>query len=394
MESTGQEHEAPAPASWRRKLALAFASTLVFLGALEGALRLARFTHYPAILPPIVWNDDEDRNLRKKIGMFVEDAAQLWVPKPGVEVPYGAQHGERINSLGLRGPERAAEAPPGVLRVLALGDSSTFGMGVPYPDTWCAQLEARLGEAGVPCEVLDGGVIGFTIEQGLERYEALGRALAPDVVIAAFGAINEHLWCQTLPDRPKIDARKAPPGPRGLLLDLRYGVRLLHLAGFAIDAVRGEDREALRERLREKRRQQDAFNVNAGQPDWPGERRVGLARFAQALDELDRRVRADGARLVLVSMPRHPDREVAAPVLPLYNQAVLDAAARLSAPCFDARAAVLAALAGPPPRAWESLFLDAYHPSRDGHALLAAGLVPILKSLADAPSANSRASGR
>jgi hypothetical protein len=100
-------------------------------------LHLLRFA--PLIVSSIstVWNDDEDRNLRKKLGMFVEDPAQLWVPKPGVEVPYGSAEGERINSKGFRGPERG-ERRPGVLRVFALGDSSTFGMGVPYPDTWCA----------------------------------------------------------------------------------------------------------------------------------------------------------------------------------------------------------------------------------------------------------------
>ncbi|MBK8179062.1 MAG: SGNH/GDSL hydrolase family protein [Planctomycetes bacterium] len=383
--------DAPRPKlPWPRKLGLCAASTLAALGGLELLLRLTSFTHFPAILPPIVWNDDEDRNLRKKLGMFVEDPAQLWVPKPGVEVPYGSAEGERINSQGFRGPERG-ERRPGVLRVFALGDSSTFGMGVPYPDTWCAQLEAQLAREGVQAEVLDGGVIGFTIDQGLERWEALGRSLHPDVVVAAFGAINEHLWCQTLPDRPKIDERKRPKGLAGFLLDCRYQVRLLHLSGWVLDTARGEDREAMRERLREKRRQQDAFNVNAGQPDWPGERRVGLTRFAAALDELDRRVRAEGARLVLVSMPRHPEREAAAPVLPLYNRAVLDGAARLGAPCFDARGAVLQALTGPPERDFEELFLDAYHPNREGHGLIAAGLAPLIKSLSNE---SSRASAR
>ncbi|HUR27227.1 MAG TPA: GDSL-type esterase/lipase family protein [Planctomycetota bacterium] len=377
----------------RKKLLLALAATIALCGLTEIALRLTRFVHYPAILPPILWNDDEDRNLNRGVGMFEKDAAQLWVPKPGALVPYGAAQSEKINANGYRGPLRAREKPPGVLRVVALGDSSTFGMGVPYEDTWCAQLEARLAAEGVPAEVIDAGVIGFTIDQGLERYDALVHDLRPDVVISAFGAVNEHLWCQTLPDRPKIDARKHPPFVATKLRELRYAVRLLHLAGWVIDRASGQDREAMREALRAERKRQDAFNVTAGQPDWKGERRVGLARFAAAHDELAARARADEAGLVLVSMPRLPEREVVSPVLPLYNQAVADAAARASAGFLDARALILAALRGPPEREWSELFLDAYHPTRAGHALLAEGLVPIVKSLARA-RASSPASGR
>ncbi len=380
--------------TWRRKLALTLLASLGLAGALEGVLRLAKFTHYPAEIPPILWNSDEDRNLKRGVGMFTEDKAQLWVPRPGVEVPYGDAQHERINAAGYRGPQRAVKAAPGVLRIVALGDSSTFGMGVPYPDTWCAQLEALLESQGRRAEVIDAGVIGFTIEQGLERYDALVRGLVPDIVVAGFGAINEHLWAQTMADRPKIDLRKAPRPFHDALIALRYNVRLLHAVGWVIDSARGEDREAMREVWKQKNRERDAFNVSAGQPDWSGVRRVGLERFSRALDELDLRVRTDGARLILISMPREPECETESPVLPLYNKAVEDAALRLHAGLFDARSTVLTSLSGPPAREWADLFIDAYHPSRAGHALFAAGLVPIVNSLAAERSASSPASGR
>ncbi|MEO6709333.1 MAG: GDSL-type esterase/lipase family protein [Planctomycetota bacterium] len=378
----------------RKKLALMLLAVVLAGGALEALLRIAGFEHYPVVIPPIIWNGDEDRNLNHGLGMFVKDKAQLWVPRPGVEVPYGAEQGEKINSAGYRGPLRATQPPAGVVRILALGDSSTFGMGVPYQDTWCAQLESLLVAQGVSAEVIDAGVIGFTIDQGLERYEALGRGLSPDIVIAAFGATNEHIWANSLPDRPKIDLFKQPATLRDALMVLRRNLRILHLAGWVVDRARGEDREAIRAALKKDRMNRDEFNLGVGKPDWPGQRRVGLERFAAAHDELAARVQADGASLVLVSMPRGADREVKAPVLPLYNQAVQEAAQRLNAGFLDARAAVTAELAGPPPRPWSELFLDAYHPTRAGHALIAARLEPIVRSLASARTASSPASGR
>lgn len=383
------------PAKLRVKLGLSLASLLGLALAVELVLRLVGFSHLPAVLPLIVWNAEEDKGLRGGMGMFVEDRAQLWVPRPGAEVPYDPSNAERINAAGYRGSLRTPQPAEGVLRIVALGDSSTFGMGVPYAQTWCAKLEACLRAEGVPAEVIDLGVIGYTVEQGLERFETLGAALHPQIVIAAFGAVNEHFWAQSLSDRAKIDARKQLAQLQRFLAKLRLELRVLHGCAWIVDRLRGEDRAALREAWKQQKRERDAFNLGVGEVDWKGERRVSLTRFGQALDDLDERVRDAGARLVLISMPRYPENEVAAPVLVLYNQAVEQAAQRLGAPCFDARAAVAEAMAGPPSREWSELFVDAYHPSPAGHALFAAGLAPLIKSLAaERQRENSPASGR
>jgi lysophospholipase L1-like esterase len=92
--------------------------------------------------------------------------------------------GVTINALGMRGPEVAIAKPPGVRRVLCLGDSCTFGAGRPYPDMLQEILDAR---APGKYQVLNGGVIGYTSLHGLEWLERELSPLAPDVVTLYFG---------------------------------------------------------------------------------------------------------------------------------------------------------------------------------------------------------------
>ena len=208
-------------ATLSRKLAISLLAFLSLTALGEIVLSVVGFSHLPALLPLIVWNAEEDRGLRGGQGMFMEDRAQLWVPSPGARLPYGSDGTEEINAAGYRGPLRTERPAAGVLRIVALGDSSTFGMGVPYADTWCAQLEASMRQDGQSVEVLDLGVIGFTVEQGLERFEALATRLHPDVVIAAFGAVNDHFPALSLADRPKIDGRKSLGSLRRVLQQVR-----------------------------------------------------------------------------------------------------------------------------------------------------------------------------
>src|SRR4029079_7866623 len=67
-----------------------------------------------------------------------------------------------VNQMGLRGPEIGPK-PPGTLRVLALGDSFTFGVGARVGETYPAQLEKALRARGVRTEVLNAGVPGFGV---------------------------------------------------------------------------------------------------------------------------------------------------------------------------------------------------------------------------------------
>lgn len=77
----------------------------------------------------------------------------------------GVDHGVavRANAEGVRDDEWPA-APVEGLRVLAVGDSQTFGVSVEPDRAWPGQLQARLDEAGVRATVRAAAVPGWNFE--------------------------------------------------------------------------------------------------------------------------------------------------------------------------------------------------------------------------------------
>lgn len=95
----------------------------------------------------------------------------------------------RINQLGMRGPEFSPDAPEDVYRIVALGDSCTFGKGVAEAETWPRQLESLLGEAlsGVRRVVVANlGVNGYAGATYERIFREVGQELEPDLVIVGY----------------------------------------------------------------------------------------------------------------------------------------------------------------------------------------------------------------
>jgi len=89
-----------------------------------------------------------------------------------------------IDSLGRRGPEVSVLRTPGVARVLVLGDSFAFGMGVDEGSLFSTRLGEFLeADGGGPTEVVNMGVLGYATDQELILFEELGMRLSPDVVV-------------------------------------------------------------------------------------------------------------------------------------------------------------------------------------------------------------------
>lgn len=89
---------------------------------------------------------------------------------------------------GLPVSESSAEADSTSLpRIVAFGDSLTAGHGVSPDDSYPAQLQQRLDEAGYRYRVINAGVSGETTAGGLRRVPWVLKS-RPDIVIVELGA--------------------------------------------------------------------------------------------------------------------------------------------------------------------------------------------------------------
>jgi len=93
------------------------------------------------------------------------------------------------NSLGLRGPEVPLASDR--YRILALGDSFTYGFKLSNASSWPKLLEGILHDAGRPeIEVLNGGRPGTDTQWQLDYFRNLASRYRPDMVVIGF-VIND-----------------------------------------------------------------------------------------------------------------------------------------------------------------------------------------------------------
>lgn len=128
----------------------------------------------------------------------------------------------RTGSAGYRTPDFAPEPATGTRRVVALGDSSTFGWGVEGEASYPARLEAALDARGdgEGWEVLNLGVPGYSSFQGAVMLAREALPLRPDVVTWSYLSNDGALTGEV--DRDTFAARS---GPTGALLELLHRSR-------------------------------------------------------------------------------------------------------------------------------------------------------------------------
>jgi hypothetical protein len=356
-----------------RRLGVGLVIAASLMGGLEGALRLARFEHLavePIVIVPF-WPSFDARRMERLQALYRFHPYWFWELRPGATVPdCGA---ERINAAGYRGPQRPRPPTPGVLRIALLGDSSTFGMGVCEDHTFAALLERALPDT----EVLNFGVIGFSAFQGEKLLEGRALSYRPQVILAAFGAVDELLPASgyDVDDKFALTSRVDPR-----LAVWRDRLRALRVFQLVERALAGRsDRQEVERRARENL---DKWNRGSG--DYlPNQ---GVPSFERSLERIVGLGRSRGARVALIVPPRRTALETLWPwATEGYSAAIERVASRLDAPAWDARAAFRAV-----PASDERLFLDQFHPNVPGHQLYARFLAGKIRDELGGPGREAR----
>lgn len=206
-------------------LVLALTSLLVTLAALEVLLRLREgaLTETRNLVLP-------DRSEYLGAGFTLHHPVLGWIPKPGFR-GRGAELGWRLRegtappgtneeatvSILEHGIRANGPAPPdGPVRVLAVGDSFTFGDQVSDAETWPARLEAELGVG-----VANAGVYAYGLDQALLRAELLTPVLEPSLVVLAFiraDIFRTHVSRRSGAAKPWFEIRDAAGADEKLVL--------------------------------------------------------------------------------------------------------------------------------------------------------------------------------
>jgi len=194
-----------------RKLSLSAASLLLALVLAEGMVRLL------GVAPEVgaVRKGRFQLSANPRIG-YEPVPALLY---EGADLSFYDYQGAS-NRLGYRDREHAEEKPPGVYRIVVLGDSVGAGLRVErYADTFPAILERLLRERGLPAEVINLSVSGYNTLQEVETLKERGLRDQPDLVLLAYvlndrervdGAILETLLEQRRQGTTVDPARAAP----------------------------------------------------------------------------------------------------------------------------------------------------------------------------------------
>jgi lysophospholipase L1-like esterase len=151
--------------------------SIALLAVLELTLRI----FFPQTLVPTPIRGDRFSRPHPDLGMQYVPGAVWRFHHPEYTVEYA------INEDGFRGPVSPVARPAAPTgRILLLGDSFTFGQGVPYEATWGAVTEGLLRQRGMPLDLMNAGVQGMDTRSELLMLRELAPRYRPDAVVLGF----------------------------------------------------------------------------------------------------------------------------------------------------------------------------------------------------------------
>ncbi len=196
-----------------QKLLVTFIATAVFLLIIEG---ICTILYNADIMPQLVASDGG------RLDIITErefDVGFINRPNAHYQVNNKYRSGRvLINSWGYReARDVSPEKTPNEFRILCLGDSSTFGVGLDQNQTYPARLQMILDKRnnGRIYKVYNGGRSAYSSFNLIRFLEKHGAATKPDIITISVGFADYSY--KNIPDKDK-DYRLGPlPGVRRIL---------------------------------------------------------------------------------------------------------------------------------------------------------------------------------
>ncbi len=295
-----------------------------------------------------------------------------WAHRPGV---YGLfeTHPDRVNSLGMRGPEIPKNKPKNQTRVLVVGDSIAVGYLLPRGDTPVDHLN-RVAQSRHPKSdilFMNGACAGYMTWQQFDFLRNEGMKTQPDVMILVY-CINDMLELIDLPEGAISGVPDPEPPPR-----INYPSGLVRAATTIFDdwrlaRIRDSHLWARSDPLANPDNGLDLQQHFYEQPPRPAVARA-WERACRELDLVDEFCREQKLPWLLVAFPT---------THMLDGEVSLDGFAPLkkwaesrSVPYHDLAPDFARTLAGRPAG---TFFMDPIHPNSEGCRLMASVLVDVL----------------
>jgi lysophospholipase L1-like esterase len=282
----------------------------------------------------------------------------------------------RINSKGFVGPEFDDQPRPGVYRIIALGDSCTFGTGL-WQSNYSSILE-RLVNREAPSrrfEVINAGIEGYNSTFALSRIRDELLRYGPHLVIIYIG------WNDLMKTDPEHASRVDEYSWLAELLDWSYLIKAYKRLLFV----------NLRPLLLRPSSAEDPGDARAFDSFVP-------ARYRSNLEGMIRLLRRHGVEVLLVTLPTvarpgmtGEDLRRAGVFFPYfagaygvsrllslhraYNRTIVEVGRREGVEVVDLVAAF------EPIKERTTYFWDTMHPSEKGHALIAETLFERIREL-------------
>lgn len=287
-----------------REFVFAVIPTLLLLGGLSLGF-LGEPENDPELNSSPLWGPgDPFYALDPRRRTNLADPILIWRGRPNYVgrwryVEGGVVNEYETNAFGFRDDALVTPKPPGMQRLLNVGDSATWGLNLPSrADTYSDQLELLLSPAGAGAarwDVANAGVVGYSSFQGAQLIQHQLRELEPNVVSIYLG--NNDTSPGGMKDAERA-AASAGPLHRWLRYNRFYLMILKKLQELRASGV-DEDRTQLIDQLSkgDSEAQRDVasyYRLLA---------RVTPDQYEANLRTMVRDVRQAGARPILLAVP-------------------------------------------------------------------------------------------